>query len=139
MWTLSIIEFYSDIIIYHLDPSELDNSSIESEILTQVKKPKIEAKIFDGKYYTIDRVDGKTIYARCNTCNEIKKGAECSTGNFMKHYKLKHPAQLQALKTYTKSKNSVNTSAASTFTQPTLNEMARILKSDEVYDELILS
>lgn len=63
---------------YSIDPSvnTVIDSVIESELPTQAKKP----KILDGKYYAVERVDEKTIYARCTDCGEVKKGSECSTG-----------------------------------------------------------
>lgn len=73
-------------------------------------------KIFDGKYYEIQKdVDG-CIEAVCTTCKEVKKGNYLSTGNFFSHYKLKHHSKLQELKAYTKDTSKI------TSNQPTLYE-----------------
>lgn len=60
-------------------------------------------KILDGTFYTLDcdvGSDGK-ISAKCNECNEIRKGNISSTGNFKSHYK-KHPERLLKLEEYLK-------------------------------------
>lgn len=57
-------------------------------------------KILDGTFYTfIKDVDG-VIYARCNECDEVKKGAISSTGNYKTHYKSRHKSKFPDLEAY---------------------------------------
>lgn len=63
-------------------------------------------KIFDGKFYELlNSIDASgNINAKCTACDEIRKGNVSSTGNFMKHYQLKHPLKLNELKLHNKVK-----------------------------------
>lgn len=55
------------------------------------KKRKKNPSILNGKFYTIVSENYTGIEAKCTLCGEIKKGHISSTGNFISHYKLKHP------------------------------------------------
>lgn len=59
----------------------------------------------DGKYFTIESENDGNIEAKCMKCREIKKGNYLSTGNFLSHYKLKHPSDVDDLRKYTKPKS----------------------------------
>lgn len=64
----------------------------------------------DGTFFSEPkRIDGKII-AKCNTCGELKKGDEKSTGNFIKHYRT-HPSEAKKLNEYLKNNNSAHDGA----------------------------
>lgn len=76
----------------------------ESSGTQNAKKRKKTPKILDGKYFEIVSsvdVDGN-LTAKCTICDEEKKGNIASTGNFLKHFNLKHPLRLNELKLYTR-------------------------------------
>lgn len=62
-----------------------------------------QPKILDGKYFKVvqdaDNTN-KTIVAICTTCDSEKKGSNCSTGNFLTHYRLKHKEVYNELADY---------------------------------------
>lgn len=76
---------------------------LESE--PPVKKTKMP-KIFDGTFYTVEKVTMEKIEARCIECSEVRKGDITSTGNFKNHYKSKHPGRLKVLEEYLKKSTS---------------------------------
>lgn len=90
-------------------------------------------KILQGRFYEIiDRKNGK-VTAKCKECNGIKKGTDSSTGNFIMHYKLKHPALTKTLNDYLKGIDpSVSPSSASV--QPAIFESFQGASSDKVLD-----
>lgn len=58
------------------------------------KKPRKEKeppKILKGRFYQITCQKEGKVWAKCTECDEIKKGDENSTGNFIAHYRSKHP------------------------------------------------
>lgn len=73
----------------------------DSESEPPVKRKKFP-KIFDGTFYTIEKVIVDKIEARCMECSEVRKGDISSTGNFKNHYKSKHPDGFKALEQYLK-------------------------------------
>lgn len=87
-------------------------------------------KMFDGTFYTGEMDDNGNIKAKCTQCGGIKSGHVSSTGNFINHYK-QHPDKLLELKLYNKKPNTGENVKPSS-RQPTLNDIARLVKSDEV-------
>lgn len=88
------------------------------------------AKIFDGKFYVVEKSFGGNIEAVCQTCGEVRKGNELSTGNFISHYKIKHSELLKELKEHTKPDNAKKKQILQ---QTTLPEMLHIATPDKVY------
>lgn len=109
---------------------DLDLTDTATSTHQTTKKPKKIPKIFDGKFFVIESNQDDNIKARCTQCNEVKSGQISSTGNFIKHYQSKHPLKLNELRDSNKKPNLLE--KGTTSHQPTLNEMARVLKSDEV-------
>lgn len=106
---------------------------LESDVATDTqatKKPKIIPKIFNGKFYVIENETNGSIKARCTECNSIIKGQLTSTGNFIKHYHIRHPTKLDELKN---NKKTVSDMSKHTSHQPTLIDIAKVVKSDEVH------
>lgn len=66
------------------------------------KKRKSIPKILDGRYYAIEKNEEGKIEAKYTTCNQMKKGNISSTGNFIAHFKSKHPAAFKELDEYLK-------------------------------------
>lgn len=87
-------------------------------------------KIFDGRFYVIEKSCGGNIEAVCKTCGEVRKGNEASTGNFISHYKIKHSQLLNELKEHTKSENVKKKQLSQ---QTTLPEFLHIATPDKVY------
>lgn len=94
------------------------------------KKPKKEARIFDGVYYTIIKSDNGKIEAKCNTCGEIKKGNESSTGNFKMHYKLMHETEHKELEKHLK--DGIVPSGSNKVTQPAISSAFQNVSIDTV-------
>lgn len=69
------------------------------------KKTKNLPTILDWTFFYIESEEDSKIEAVCNECDEKKKGSTSSTGNFLAHYKKKHPTKLAELKEYLKSGN----------------------------------
>lgn len=86
--------------------------------------------MFDGKFYTGKMDENGNIKAICTVCNETKRGHISSTSNFIKHFK-QNPDKLLELKLYNKKPRSGEPDKQS-LRQPTLNDIARSVKSDEV-------
>lgn len=55
------------------------------------KRIKADPKILDGTYYVVEGRDGTNVKAICMECQSAKRGSVNGTGNFTKHYRLKHP------------------------------------------------
>lgn len=55
------------------------------------KRIKADPKILDGTYYVVECREGTNVKAICTKCNSAKRGSVNGTGNFTKHYRLKHP------------------------------------------------
>lgn len=62
-------------------------------------------RVLDGKFYEVLSENGNKIEAKCMQCFEIKKGYITSTGNFITHYKNKHPTQYISLNSHVKFRN----------------------------------
>lgn len=82
------------ILIFHSDAEQIAK-----------KRKKALPKSFDGKFFIVQTQNEETgnLEARCTTCNESKKGNIASTGNFLGHYKKKHPSEAENLNKYIKS------------------------------------
>lgn len=87
-------------------------------------------KIFDGRYYQIEHLDGDNVSARCISCNTIRRGSMKSSGNFITHYRISHFSSLPKLLEYIKKPNSPAEQLMSL--QPTISKMALALTDDEV-------
>lgn len=61
------------------------------------KKKKTIPRILNGTFYEIISESGDKVEAKCNECFQIKKGSFKSTGNFIVHYKNKHPNEYSQL------------------------------------------
>lgn len=84
-----------------LEPIENDIIDVENEIsetagnVNDPKRRKTVPRILDGEFFSITseiiEADGKVkVVAKCKICQEEKRGVISSTGNFIKHYQLKH-------------------------------------------------
>lgn len=97
------------------------------------KKVKKVPKIFDGTYFTITSQSDEQIDARCSVCEEVKKGKTTSTGNFLTHYKLKHPNQFEKLKEYLKkSHNGAEMNESKAAKQPPITEALQNTSTNSV-------
>lgn len=95
-----------------------------------MKTTKKTPKIFDGRFYVIEKLSEGNIEAVCKTCGEVRKGNEASTGNFISHYKIKHSELLKELKEHTKSEKAKKQQHSQ---QTTLPEFLHIATPDKVY------
>lgn len=81
------------------------DQSNESDSLTKVPEPKrkkVVPRALDGIFFEIVKECGEKIEAKCKQCEEIKKGNIKSTGNFLNHYKTKHPKEFEHLEKHVK-------------------------------------
>lgn len=69
------------------------------------KRKKTIPRVLDGIFYEIVSQSGTKIEAKCMQCSEIRKGNENSTGNFIIHYKNKHPIEYTKLDQHIKLRN----------------------------------
>lgn len=66
------------------------------------KRKKIVPRALDGTFFEIVKECGEKIEAKCKQCDEIKKGSIKSTGNFLNHYKARHPKEFENLEKHVK-------------------------------------
>lgn len=83
----------------------------------------------DGIFYEIVSQCGTKMEAKCMQCFEIKKGNENSTGNFIIHYKNKHPLVYPKLDQHIKFRNQ---SVVAQVKQPLIMEQLTPLTMREV-------
>lgn len=71
-------------------------------------------------------------------CDEIKKGDEYSTGNFIAHYKSKHPSTFPVLSDYLKGLDSPNVVRqpliSDTFTGASADEVRPIVNVKSIFE-----
>lgn len=102
----------------------------EEDTIQEPKKAKKIPKMLDGTFYELfGDVDANgNLNGKCTICNDIRKGNISSTGNFIKHYELKHPLRLNDLKLHSKMKKDTKQ-----LDQPTINKaIAKMLGPDDV-------
>lgn len=87
-------------------------------------------RIIDGVYYSVEKIDGENVTARCMHCNSIRKGSTKSSGNFIAHYKSAHPTLLSKLSNHLK-KNASEVSIKS-LVQPSLEESLSAISEYDV-------
>lgn len=73
-------------------------------------------RVLDGKFYAILSENGTKIEAKCMQCLQVKKGDISSTGNFILHYKNKHPTEYLSLDSHVKFRNQCHQ-------QPQINQL----------------
>lgn len=96
------------------------------------KKRKTLPKILDGKYFAVDSNNDGKLLAKCTECNEMKKGYISSTGNFINHYKSKHPSQVKSLEEYLKKINVDKTNDRTTNRQASIPEIVQGTSDERV-------
>lgn len=85
-------------------------------------------RILDGQFFKVISNEEGKIQAKCNECNQIKKGNIQSTGNFISHYRSKHSASVRQLESYLAEKV-VQTKNVE---QPEISSMVKPVTQDEV-------
>lgn len=123
------------------DANEIDTTDIDSDnsaASNETKRKKTIPRILDGEFFTIvseiTKSDGKIkIVAKCKICQEEKQGCTSSTGNFLKHYQLKHSSMVEKVKAHIN--NKTKTAVESSLKQPTLQKF--VSNQEQVRNHLI--
>lgn len=94
-------------------------------------------RILDGLFYSILVQKGDNVEARCNDCNEVKKGNINSTGNFLSHFKKKHAERLDKLNEHLHGGRDISSEASNR--QPSVLEIfqSKNNSQDVILHELI--
>lgn len=73
----------------NVDESDSDEI-IEESTANDVPSAQSLPKIFDGKYFVVQKIDSEKITASCKLCGCMRNGSIKSSGNFLSHLKRKH-------------------------------------------------
>lgn len=76
-------------------------SKIGEDPMPPAKSRRIERtlpRILIGPFYNIVVENGDRIEAQCSNCSKLIKGDRKSTGNYLNHYRTKHPELVDDLK-----------------------------------------